>query len=50
MFFSQQVAFLSILLTVVLSHSWVERVYVVSDKSTIGNPGFPRGNGKSQPD
>jgi hypothetical protein len=30
---------------VILSHSWVERLYVLDATGTVGAPGFPRGNG-----
>jgi hypothetical protein len=33
--------------TLVLSHSWVERLYVLENARTIGNPGYPHSNGES---
>jgi hypothetical protein len=30
-----------------VSHSWVERLYVLGNNDSLCNPGFPRGNGMS---
>lgn len=37
---------LLLLTTTVVAHSWVEWLSVVIDGIPVGQPGFPRGNGK----
>jgi hypothetical protein len=45
-FTHQLTLFMFLAISVVFSHSWVERLYVIDGDHVIEPAGFPRGNGK----